>query len=145
MTDGRTNKSPPVLYRTSSPSGPLPKKLMEKFLRLFSKLCIINSCSHLNNFVKLCYYVTYFSCNCGTGHATIVLFNLFCFSYSIMLPAHLRVQRCSDSAVGRFLTVFRGTLSQIDMPNFVIQFDEVMISTTITELKTDALFRCVGP
>ena len=24
MTDGRTNKSPPVFYRTSSPSGPLP-------------------------------------------------------------------------------------------------------------------------
>ena len=25
-TDGQTNKSPPVFYRTSSPSGPLPKK-----------------------------------------------------------------------------------------------------------------------
>ena len=25
-TDGRTNESPPVFYRTSSPSGPLPKK-----------------------------------------------------------------------------------------------------------------------
>ena len=25
QTDGRTNKSPPVFYRTSSPSGPLPK------------------------------------------------------------------------------------------------------------------------
>ena len=25
-TDVRTNKSPPVFYRTSSPSGPLPKK-----------------------------------------------------------------------------------------------------------------------
>ena len=25
-TDERTNKSPPVFYRTSSPSGPLPKK-----------------------------------------------------------------------------------------------------------------------
>merc|ERR1711911_250311 len=27
--DGRTNKSPPVFYRTSSPSGPLPKKWSE--------------------------------------------------------------------------------------------------------------------
>ena len=25
-TDGRTNESPPVFYRTSSPLGPLPKK-----------------------------------------------------------------------------------------------------------------------
>ena len=25
QTDGRTNKSPPVFYRTLSPSGPLPK------------------------------------------------------------------------------------------------------------------------
>ena len=25
-TDGRTNESPPVFYRTSSPSGPLPKR-----------------------------------------------------------------------------------------------------------------------
>ena len=25
-TNGRTNESPPVFYRTSSPSGPLPKK-----------------------------------------------------------------------------------------------------------------------
>ena len=25
-TDGRMNKSPPVFYKTSSPSGPLPKK-----------------------------------------------------------------------------------------------------------------------
>ena len=25
--DGRTNKSPPVFYRTSSPSGPLPKRV----------------------------------------------------------------------------------------------------------------------
>ena len=30
MTDGRTNKSPPMFYRTSSPSGPLPKKGKEK-------------------------------------------------------------------------------------------------------------------
>ena len=26
QTDGWTNKSPPVFYRASSPSGPLPKK-----------------------------------------------------------------------------------------------------------------------
>ena len=26
-TDERTNESPPVFYRTSSPSGPLPKKV----------------------------------------------------------------------------------------------------------------------
>ena len=25
--DGRTNESPPVFYRTSSPSGPLPKRV----------------------------------------------------------------------------------------------------------------------
>ena len=29
-TDGRTNESPPVFYRTSSPSGPLPKKKAEE-------------------------------------------------------------------------------------------------------------------
>ena len=28
-TDGRTNESPPVFYRTSSPSGPLPKKAFQ--------------------------------------------------------------------------------------------------------------------
>merc|ERR1711942_343031 len=28
--DGRTNKSPPVFYRTLSPSGPLPKKKERK-------------------------------------------------------------------------------------------------------------------
>ena len=26
LTNGRTNESPPVFYRTSSSSGPLPKK-----------------------------------------------------------------------------------------------------------------------
>ena len=26
LMDGRMNESPPVFYRTSSPSGPLPKK-----------------------------------------------------------------------------------------------------------------------
>ena len=30
-TNGRTNKSPPVFYRTSSPLGPLPKKRCEVF------------------------------------------------------------------------------------------------------------------
>merc|ERR1712074_523722 len=29
--DGRTNKSPPVFYRTSSPSGPLPCFLLLQF------------------------------------------------------------------------------------------------------------------
>ena len=29
-TDERTNESPPVFYRTSSPSGPLPKNKMIK-------------------------------------------------------------------------------------------------------------------
>ena len=29
-TDGRTNEGPPVFYRTSSPSGPLPKKSESK-------------------------------------------------------------------------------------------------------------------
>ena len=29
-TDGRTNESPPVFYRTSSPSGPLPKNRILK-------------------------------------------------------------------------------------------------------------------
>ena len=28
--DGRTNESPPVFYRTSSPSGPLPKKAKKR-------------------------------------------------------------------------------------------------------------------
>ena len=27
---GRTNESPPVFYRTSSPSGPLPKKMKKE-------------------------------------------------------------------------------------------------------------------
>ena len=32
-TNGQTNESPPVFYRTSSPSGPLPKKQEKKFYK----------------------------------------------------------------------------------------------------------------
>ena len=35
--DGRTNKSPPVFYRTSSPSGPLPCFLSLKFTIMQSR------------------------------------------------------------------------------------------------------------
>ena len=43
-TDGRTNESPPVFYRTSSPSGPLPKKEIRKTV-----ICIYSNQSPKGN------------------------------------------------------------------------------------------------
>ena len=42
QTNGRTNVSPPVFYRTSSPSGPLPKKeclISDQVIRCMQAFC----------------------------------------------------------------------------------------------------------